>query len=295
MSTRTGAKSSTHEHMLAVVMTERKARGEAGPLRVLDVGCGDGALLGYLAGRIVQLSAEPAPEFYGFDVRDHGVQVEGFMAATLQALTSSDPVYPWASRISSIGRADAWPYPDDFFDVVMSNQVLEHVDDHDRLFAETRRVLREGGYAVHLFPLKHVLWEDHLQLPLAHRISYFELLRAYIRGMSRLGFGRYPVHRRDMGMTLDGYTERHADYMLHYTNYLTYREMARVAKRHGLRPSFRYTKEFYLLKLRSLFGRAPKVLYERQHAIAEWLAFMSLRYVSSITLFLEKRESYRSR
>ena len=62
MSTRTGAKSITHEHMLAVVMTERKARGEAGPLRVLDVGCGDGALLGYLAGRIVQADWRPSLE-----------------------------------------------------------------------------------------------------------------------------------------------------------------------------------------------------------------------------------------
>ena len=99
------------------------------------------------------------PEVYGFDVRDHGVQADGFMDATLANLAAAHREVPWAARMSSITQADAWPYEDASFDVVLSNQVMEHVADHDRVFAETNRVLRDGGYAVHLFPLKHCVWD----------------------------------------------------------------------------------------------------------------------------------------
>jgi len=40
------------------------------------------------------------------------------------------------------------PYEDGFFDVVVSNQVLEHLWNTDGFFQEVRRVLKSGGYAV---------------------------------------------------------------------------------------------------------------------------------------------------
>ena len=45
------------------------------------------------------------------------------------------------------------PFRDASFDGVLSTQVLEHVDDLDRLFAEVRRVLRPGGAFVFTAPL----------------------------------------------------------------------------------------------------------------------------------------------
>jgi SAM-dependent methyltransferase len=239
------AKSITHVHLLRVVATELKAR-QSGAVRLLDVGCGDGALVEYVFRRLPDLAPGVTPEIYGFDVCDHGVQAEGFMDATLATLAAAHRDVPWGARISSIGQDDAWPYEDASFDAVMSNQVMEHVADHDRVFAETSRVLRDGGYAVHLFPLKHCLWEDHLNLPLAHRIVHHDLLRWYIKSMSRLGFGKFGEHRR-------------------------------------------------LLKLRSMTGRALPRAYRRQSAVGEWLAFLCLRYASSITLFLEKRQTFRQK
>lgn len=292
MTTRTGARSITHEHLLAVVLSEAGARPRNDGLRILDAGCGDGALLGYLS-RQLEVDGVPA-ELFGFDVRDHGVQAEGFMSGTLAALAASAPGIDWEARLASIAQSDPWPYAPGTFDVVVSNQVLEHVRDHERFFAETHRVLRDGGYAVHLFPLKHYVVEGHLHIPFAHRLQYFDLSRAYIRLMSTLGVGTYGWHRRTQQMSIDTYAERHADYLLHYTNYLGYRDVLRLAKRHGFRPSLRYTKEFYALKARSVAGLAPRRRYRRQSAIGEWIAGLALRYVSSVTLFLEKRESYRA-
>lgn len=293
MATLTGARSITHEHMLGVVATELERRPSNATVRVLDVGCGDGALIEYLVRRLPAVAPGRTIEVHGFDVRDHGVQSDGFMDATLASLRAAQPGVPWDERITSIRQADPWPYDDECFDVVLSNQVLEHVHDHDRFFAEMRRVLRQGGYAAHLYPLKHYIWEGHLHLPLVHRIQHFELLRATIKGLSRMGLGTFGLHRREFGMDLDTYAEKHADYMLHYTNYQTYRDVLRLAKRHGLRPGFQYTKEFYVLKVRSLLGMQPRVQYRQQSAFMEWLSVLACRYASSITLVLQKRETYR--
>jgi SAM-dependent methyltransferase len=46
---------------------------------------------------------------------------------------------------AKVGTAEAIPYGNDTFDVVMSANVLEHLADPIRVFAEVRRVLRPGG------------------------------------------------------------------------------------------------------------------------------------------------------
>jgi ubiquinone/menaquinone biosynthesis C-methylase UbiE len=43
------------------------------------------------------------------------------------------------------GVAEAIPYPDESFDVIIANNVLEHVPDPKRMLAEVHRVLRSGG------------------------------------------------------------------------------------------------------------------------------------------------------
>jgi SAM-dependent methyltransferase len=44
-----------------------------------------------------------------------------------------------------VGSAESIPYPDGSFDVVFCNNVLEHLPDPGRAFAEVARVLRPGG------------------------------------------------------------------------------------------------------------------------------------------------------
>ena len=289
------ARSITHQHLLCVVGAELRRRTEISgtPFRLLDLGCGDGSLLAYLVRNLPRLDPEMQLEVYGFDVHDHGVQPEGFMARTIAALESQLPTIPWAERICSISAESAWPYPDEFFDAIISNQVLEHVADHDFLFAETHRTLRQGGFAAHLFPLRHYLYEGHLLLSLVHRIGDFDLLRSYITWMSRLRLGKYRIHRRQEGVTLADYAERHADYMHHFTNYLTYREALQLGKKHHLRTSFRYTREFYNGRLRALFRLSPKVEYAtRRSALIDRLSLFFYKYISSITLLLTKKQTY---
>jgi ubiquinone/menaquinone biosynthesis C-methylase UbiE len=45
-----------------------------------------------------------------------------------------------------------FPFPDASFDIVFSSNVLEHVKDLAQMHAETARVLKPGGYCVHVMP-----------------------------------------------------------------------------------------------------------------------------------------------
>jgi arsenite methyltransferase len=93
--------------------------------QVLDIGSGPGLL-----------AAEMAEEV-GADGRVHGIDPsDDMLAIARHSETSVD-----------YGRGDALavPFGDERFDVVVSTQVYEYVDDIEGALAEARRVLRPGG------------------------------------------------------------------------------------------------------------------------------------------------------
>jgi SAM-dependent methyltransferase len=95
------------------------------PQSLLDVGCGDGGML-------FRYFKKVPPEFYG---------VEG--APPLKAAAEARGL-----KVSSYDLNGRWPYADNKFDVVFSNQVIEHLH-NCRLFAEEAfRVLKPGGTAI---------------------------------------------------------------------------------------------------------------------------------------------------
>jgi SAM-dependent methyltransferase len=95
--------------------------------RVLDVGCGSGALLGFLARRV-----RPAARWVGVDLS------VGFLGFSTRSRSSV-----------AIAGASAFqlPFPDRTFDALISSHVLHHLpaEDLGALFSEARRVLRPGG------------------------------------------------------------------------------------------------------------------------------------------------------
>lgn len=289
------AKSQTHEHLLSIVHTETQ-RFEAGRrVRLLDVGCGNGHLIAYLMENLPLLNPTLTYDLYGFDVNDHGVQTQGYFEESIRFLTARFPGTLWEEKLSLISSSAPWPYPDHQFDIIVSNQVLEHVHNHEFFFAEIYRTLRDGGCAVHLFPLKHHVIESHLWLPFIHQIQHFDLLRFSIKGLSRLGLGKYPAFKRGTGISLDEYAEKNADFIHYFTNYLRYQDFLNLAKRHKLRVSYKYTQEYYYRKVSAMLGRRLVFSYSvHRSGLIDWLAVAFLKYVSSVTLFLEKKETYSS-
>lgn len=60
--------------------------------------------------------------------------------------------------IAAQASADALPFPDAVFDLVMAMDIIEHVDDDEPVFRELARVIRPGGTLVLSSPLHPNSW-----------------------------------------------------------------------------------------------------------------------------------------
>jgi SAM-dependent methyltransferase len=282
------ASSTTHEHLLAVLATEAM-RGGRNQISVLDAGCGNGRLIAYLQENMRHATRTIEADVFGFDVYDDEIQRRGFLDSARELLSTVRPDADWADRLRECSRDEPWPFGDEAFDFVVSNQVGEHIASLDWFFHENARVLKTGGLAAHLFPLRNYVLEGHLLIPLVHRIASHDLRRATIGTLSRMGIGKY---RRDSG-EIGVWAEQHADYVQHLTHYRTWPEVAESAKRAGLRVSYRYTPDYYWRKIASLIGRSyPYLLRTSHRSIGDAVWFRVFRLVSSVTIVLEKRQTY---
>jgi SAM-dependent methyltransferase len=96
-------------------------------------------------------------------------------------------------------------FDDNFFDVVISNQVFEHVQDPPAALREIARVLKPGGTFLALFPDRSAWFEGHVGLYFVHWMPP-NLAHSYMKACHLLGFGYYRE-----GMSADEW----ADHMAH--------------------------------------------------------------------------------
>ncbi len=159
--------------------------------RILDVGCG----LGLYVRRFRDFSSQ----VYGIDIDPARVRDA---SADLPNIRE--------------GSAQALPYENDAFDLVLSHEVLEHVPDDVEAVREAYRVLRPGGRLVVFVPNRYYPFETHgvfwrgryhygniplvNYLPNSLRAKLCPHVRAYtVRGLRRLFAGhegRIVVHKR---------------------------------------------------------------------------------------------------
>jgi SAM-dependent methyltransferase len=150
----------------------RSAR-HTGGARVLDFGCGAGSLVA--AGRAAGLDMIGADVFYGgSDARLEAAR-EGRLETTIFEIRD--------------GRT---PFADAAFDLVVNNQVLEHVEDLDATLAEMHRILKGGGTLLSIFPSRDVFREGHIGIPFSHWFRRGSRLRFYYTWALRsMGLGTW--------------------------------------------------------------------------------------------------------
>jgi len=105
--------------------------------KVLDVGCGKGMI----ASNIGNFSKE----ITGVDVEDRRVVKEGYKFQLV--------------------KDEKLPFNDNFFDIVISNQVIEHVNNQNDHIKEIYRVLRKEGICYLATPNRYWIIEPHYYLP----------------------------------------------------------------------------------------------------------------------------------
>lgn len=104
--------------------------------RILDVGCGTGIMLGYLA---------QYGQVKGVDISKRAIafcQARGFKNVHL-------------------GDAQKLPFPDNSFDVITAFDILEHIKDDQEALKEFFRVLRPGSFVLLSVPAFPIIWSSH--------------------------------------------------------------------------------------------------------------------------------------
>jgi SAM-dependent methyltransferase len=134
---------------------------------LLDFGCGSGYL--------VSVALKLGIDAYGCDVEfEHSTYNQDL----LTDLRSIDRVRQIETKASmetrrvfglSPGCSDPYrlPFEDCSIDMVISDQVLEHVDNYSEVARELHRVMKPGAGFLHLFPSRFGLIERHTNIPLA--------------------------------------------------------------------------------------------------------------------------------
>lgn len=143
-----------------VRMLERCRREGPAPRALLDVGCWDGAHTERYA-RLLGCAA------FGVEIFDAQARQAEARGLTVARLDLEDAMFPWA---------------DGSMDVVVSNQVFEHLKNVWRPMSEILRVLRPGGWLV---------------------LSVPNLTSLHNRVL--LGLGRQPTSIRTLGPHVRGY------------------------------------------------------------------------------------------
>ncbi|HSS60964.1 MAG TPA: methyltransferase domain-containing protein [Candidatus Limnocylindrales bacterium] len=121
--------------ILLQVLDQYVGHNGSGPLRILDVGCGTGTMLTYLASFGKAQGVDIDAEAIGY-CRERGLEDV------------------------RLGEASALPFDDSTFDLVTALDVVEHLDDDSAAFREAWRLLRPGGHLLVTVPAHRFLWGD---------------------------------------------------------------------------------------------------------------------------------------
>ena len=121
-------------------------------IRILDYGCGSGQLLTYL-------------RLLGYD------NLTGVDLRSQEALNQVNTMHNnmgFGSDIFFTYDGVSLPFDDSSFDIILSQQVLEHVHNVEKYFSESKRVLSSGGKILLEFPHRLVPFDTHTRMWFVH-------------------------------------------------------------------------------------------------------------------------------
>jgi len=191
------------------IMNFLKCNDNFTALKILDYGCG--------AAELVEIGDQEGLSIYGADVFYEGnnrreiVRDKGLLGTKVKEIED--------------GKI---PFADDYFDIVFSNTVLEHVDSLESVIDEIARVLKPGGMVLNIFPSFDVWWEGHCGIPFLHRFSRNSKYRVWYAYILRsIGFGYDKGIKSKVAWSKD-----FCIWLDSYTNYRTKREIKRIFDQH---------------------------------------------------------------
>lgn len=134
------------------------------------------------------------------------------------------------------------PYEDEKFDLIVSNQVVEHVHDLRTMISEFNRVLKPNGQAILLCPTLETVIEWHLMVPFVHWFNNYQFTqKCLLRLFATVGLGRRHADDKDDWV---------ANKFKFLQNFTRYRSRAEIIKNFNLENFSVQTieREFYYKK-----------------------------------------------
>ncbi len=124
--------------------------------QILDIGCGDGVLLSLISNG----------SLYGVDLDQTSLD---FAATKVKAKLIQAP-------------ATTLPFKDNFFDIVLATEIIEHVTRPEKLIQEAKRILKPDGYLILSTPVQQPgKLTDQLHVREFSSVELKELLQPYFR------------------------------------------------------------------------------------------------------------------
>jgi SAM-dependent methyltransferase len=205
--------------------------------RVLDFGCG--------AGKMVEEYCAAGYDAFGCDLR------VGSESGRLRRIDAESGLFPFG---------------DNTFDFVFSDQVLEHVQDHSTAFAEIARVMKPGGISLHIFPARLKPTETHVFVPLGGVIQNRWWLTLWAALGIRNSFQQGKSVREVVALNYE-YLRRHTNYLTRaqlVNAVSTYFETVAFAEEHMIKHSYGNARRIYpLVRLLPVIASLYSNFYSR--------------------------------
>ncbi|OBF90852.1 hypothetical protein A5791_16155 [Mycobacterium sp. 852002-51163_SCH5372311] len=196
--------------------------GDWNALRIIDIGCGRGDTVAWLRAQ--------GWDAYGIDISpDYIERGRRYLAAG-----GDDP-----ARLQVMNADFSYPFPDNMFDVVLSDQVIEHVADLDLFAAEVARISAPGAYGLHIWDAKWRPVESHLRSPFVHWLPKGPLRRAAVTAALRCGLAAPYFTQFRFADRVEIFHRFSED----ETFYRSLRSSIATLQRHGLRCEARLTAQ----------------------------------------------------
>ena len=200
--------------------------------RVLDYGCGAGELV--VAGRKCGLDIVGADVFYEGGSSRHEARATGLLGTAITEIRQ--------------GRLE---YGNGVFDLVVTNQVIEHTRDLDAVLAEVSRVMKPDAKLLSIFPTKEVVREGHVGIPFVHWFAKESPRRLlYARTCRAVGLGYFKRGKPVRQWAIDA-----LDWIDRYTFYRTRNDILDALRKHFfvtlIEPDYAHFRVAYHLHLES--------------------------------------------
>jgi len=127
------------------------------------------------------------------------------------------------------------PFADTYFDIVFSEQVVEHIKNIEVFFGGIANKIKTGGISFHAFPYKYHVTEQHLYMPIIHWLPKNILRKLAI--MFWLRFGRDPNWQELSKYNTIQKAEKYYSYSINKTYYRSNKFLEKLNKKAGFQVS----------------------------------------------------------